>query len=70
MNIKIDTNILNYDKKNYTINSNEANYNIDELLDLIKNEINIKITALNDYLFFNKDKHLRKIFNIESDRKL
>lgn len=57
---KIDTTILNLNKKDILINSNKVNYNITELYNVVLKEIKKGYEALN--IYFNQEQNL-KSFN-------
>ncbi len=67
---KIDTKILNIPKLNYDIGEKKHNLNLIEFIDELEKEAIKTIEGINDYLFNNNDKKIRKIFNIPKERKM
>ena len=65
---KIDTYLLNIVKKEYIIDDNKYKYTFEEYLNYIKKEILKNLSDINDYIFNDKDKKLRKLFDIKNER--
>lgn len=68
----IDTKILNMDKSDLIIGTEKKkkNYNLDEYIETIINSILVLLVEINEYLFENKEKSLRKLFNLSDDYKI
>ncbi len=69
-NNKIDTTILNKAKSPYQINNKEYKYTLDEQIELALNDVTQLNIAIYNYVMFNKDKEIRKILKIDSNKKL
>ena len=48
----------------------KKNYNLDEYIETIINSILVLLVEINEYLFENKEKSLRKLFNLSDDYKI
>lgn len=67
---KVDTTLLNKAKDSYKVENIEYKYTLDEQ---ITNAINETVNVINyiyDYVMNNKDKQVRKYFNIPHDKKI
>lgn len=64
----MDTALLNMPKKSFTINNKTYNYNLDELINHIMKASFEYYNAINDYLIFGKDKKIKKLLNISSEK--
>ena len=64
---KLDTRLLNLSKNEYEIDGIKYNNTLDDVIGEAKREAILKLNALNDYLFNNHDKQLRREFNISDD---
>ena len=69
-NNKIDTTLLKKDKQKILINNIEYNLSLDDIINKAKADTIYSINAINEYVVLNKDKNIRKIFNINNDKKL
>ena len=67
---KVDTTILNLQKKPYQVGEETYNYNLKEILEKSLNEAYNVIKILNNYYFNNFEKEYRQYFNIEKDQKI
>ena len=67
---KIDTTLLKKDKQKIIINNNEYNLSLDDAINKAKEDTINSINAIHEYVLSNKDKNIRKIFNIDNDKKL
>lgn len=67
---KIDTTLLKKDKQKILINNIEYNLSLDDIINKAKADTIYSINAINEYVVLNKDKNIRKIFNINNDKKL
>ncbi|MBQ3254070.1 MAG: hypothetical protein IJA65_05880, partial [Acholeplasmatales bacterium] len=67
---KMDTRLLNMTKKEYEINYVKYNYSFEEVINNTLDETMVYINAINDYLFLNKEKGLKKAFNINDEFEL
>lgn len=67
---RLNTTIFNVTKKPYLIGEDTFNYSLDDVIENALNEAMQYVNALNGYLFFENDKALKKIFNLNKDEKL
>ncbi|HIT43461.1 TPA: hypothetical protein IAA91_01290 [Candidatus Avacholeplasma faecigallinarum] len=67
---KVNTTIFNLGKKPYLIGEETYNYNFDELLDQALKKTNTYIDAINQYIQYDNDKQLKKLWNIDKNEKL
>lgn len=67
---KVDTTILNIQKKPYLVGDETFNYSLKEILDIALKQALDMIKIINSFFFYNDDKEYRKIFNIDKDQKI
>lgn len=67
---KLNTSLFNITKKPYLINDETFNYSLDEVINIALAEAIEYINALNNYLFNDNEKQLKKLFKLNKDEKL
>ncbi len=69
-NDKIDTKLINLQRNKFEINDKTYELSLEEYINEIKKEVLKIISDINDYLFYNNDKKIRKLFNIPDEKNL
>ena len=66
----MDTKILNMPKNTFKLGDKEFNYTLEELVKYMLKMVNEYVLAINEYLMLKKDKRIRKLLNISSEKKM
>ena len=67
---KMDTAILNMQKNTFMLGDREYNFTLEELVNFMMKQIYEYISAINEYLLMGKDKKIKKILNISSEKNM